>query len=157
MSSTRNGGGGMFCKYCGVKLTTEKCSNQNCPGKITRNDWFCETCGTINPVRIIERIGRSKRLEIIYRHKKSCEHCPPLDRSRWSNWAVNLCKRNPEKVIILSECLCVGQKQMHHPSYAKPFEVEFLCRACHCRKHSEILTFRLIDKLLGSYNNAIVY
>ena len=42
-----------------------------------------------------------------------------------------LANRYPEKLIILFQCSHDGEKQKHHPSYEKPFEVELLCPKCH--------------------------
>lgn len=49
--------------------------------------------------------------------------------------AYELNRRNPELIIILSECIHQGKKQLHHPDYNRPFEVEKLCLDCHFLRH----------------------
>lgn len=42
-----------------------------------------------------------------------------------------------ERPNACAECGKVGRVDAHHEDYAKPAEVEFLCRSCHMKRHTK--------------------
>jgi len=54
--------------------------------------------------------------------------------------AQDLCKKNPEKVIVLYECSCEAdsKKHNHHFDYSRIFEVVRLCERCHIIEHNRL-------------------
>jgi hypothetical protein len=51
--------------------------------------------------------------------------------------AQTLANDYPGRLVVLSECSHDKEKIKHHRDYDKPYEVDLVCRRCHCALHGK--------------------
>jgi hypothetical protein len=104
---------------------------------------YCSTCG-ITPVRFEQRTCTYCHAAWMRRNRRPYRDFTPEEKRRAdARSKAGIYKRRG--ILVQQPCEACGEtdSQMHHPDYAKPLAVRWLCEPCHLELHREMEAYRL--------------
>lgn len=97
--------------------------------------YYCRDCNT-RKLRIYRKTNKGK--ERTYEAIKRSEKRYPERGSAWNKLKYALLNKKIKKSKECQKCFRKEKLYGHHPDYAKPLEVVWMCRGCHADEHRKI-------------------
>jgi hypothetical protein len=117
------------CNHCG---STKDLIKTNFLIKYRIQYYMCNPCNTKRLRKYMETPnGRMKVNRAVYKSIKKFKY--KQDARMQLNEAVKAGRIKKPK--LCDECHLKKKLEGHHPDYAFPLKVKWLCKACHCKKH----------------------